>query len=156
MNMLLELLDKLSRFVYDWSWILDPTEDDYKYFDNVSVDAAVSIFPGYGMNWMFCIFVVCALIATCYFFFVQARNANLITKGTFLFTFLIGILVMLVLDFVIMVKVVELPDPFSSGNMWGAVLASLGLYVILFEVLCLCFRKMSNAPTYDLWNVIVK
>lgn len=142
----MEFFNVVAEFLY--SWLLDATNDDYKYFQ-------CGPNFGSGMLWFLLALLIVPLVGCAFFYFYQARKLSTGTKENYLWTFLLSGLTMIVIDYLLMAFLADMdnPQPFESWNFWKSVTISLAYFILVYQIYSWFLKGMSRVPNVDLWNI---
>lgn len=135
-------MDFLSTFAEIlFGWALDANEPSYATMTNLEV-------PAWALLMLFIVTIATAYI----FYFVVAKNAANATKNNYKVVFLLGMLVLWMVNLVIIPTIVDDWNyTFEMNNIVLSVVDTL-CYIVLYEIVSLLIKDKSNARHIHLLN----
>lgn len=146
----MKILKTISNSIYQW--ILDTHSNDYSYFQNDFANNA----NGHtnGMMYMLIALLLVSLIATAVYYYGVASKVANATKKNYMVVYLLGLITLIVVNFVVMATIPEMKNVFTSYNMWMINLIDVLYYTILFQLWSWLVKSTSKSPNIDLISIV--
>lgn len=146
----MEKIYRLAKIFFQWVTNTLEEQDGVNTFETYLSDSN----GGYGFSWLFLVLVIVSLLTAVIFYYGIAQSSSNATKKNYVITSLLGLITMLVLNFVVVFLFCDWSSCFSSGNMWKICAIDVAYYFILFEVWSLLVKGKSKANTIDWISII--
>lgn len=146
----MEGIFNLARIFY--KWVIDTNE----YQNDVNTwETYLDMTQGAGgLSYLFLTLIVISLVTAVIFYYGIAKNVSAATKKNYVVVCLMGLVTLLVFNFVVAFVGCEWSSCLSSWNMWKICLIDILYYFILFEIWSLLIKGKSNAETIDWISII--
>lgn len=135
----MEFISTIANTIYDW--VLDANAAYYSEMMNLEV-----------LNWVFVMLLIVTFATAAIYYFGVSKNVAQATKANYRVVFFLGMLVLWLANLVIVPTIVdEWSYAFELNNIWLSLIDTL-YYVILYEIVSIFFKDMSNAKHIHLLN----
>lgn len=135
----MEFLNTIANTIYDW--ILDANASNYSVMMNLEV-----------LTWVFVMLLIVTFGTAATYYFVVSKDVAQATRANYRVVFFLGMLVLWLANLIIVPTIVE---DWSYALELNNILLSLidtVYYVILYEIVSIFFKDMSNAKHIHLFN----
>lgn len=136
----------IAKAIYQW--VLNVRTDDFQ-----SVWAIGNKPCGNGMTTGLTILLVVALLFVLVYYFVIASSVDNATETNYLYTFITGIITLVVVNIVVLAFLTDRSKVFTL-NMLKFSFIDILYFILLYEVLSLIVKGMSNASNIHLFGLL--
>lgn len=136
----------IAKAIYQW--VLNVRTDDFQ-----SVWAIGTKPCGNGMTTGLAILLIVALFFVLAYYFVIASSVDNATKPNYLYTFITGVITLVVVNIVVLAFLTDRSKVFTL-NMLKFNLIDILYFILLYEVLSLIVKDMSNASNIHLFGLL--
>lgn len=135
----MDFLSTVANILF--SWVLDANAADYSDLMNLDVP-----------TWVLIMLLIISFATPAVFYFITAKNTAQATKKNYIVTFFLGLLVLWLVNLFIVPTIVDNWEYAFGINNLVMTLIDTVYYAVLYEIVSLFYKDLSNAKHIHLLN----